>query len=100
MRLTTQQVQTIKSAAEDIFGAEARVWLFGSRVDDSKRGGDIDLYLELPEAPQPALAELESKFWARLQQSLGEQKIDIVSRVQGSPSRPIDEQARRTGVCL
>ncbi len=44
MRLTPRQQQIIREAARDVFGTEARVWLFGSRVDDSRRGGDIDLY--------------------------------------------------------
>ena len=46
MRLSTSQIETIRAAARQNFGAEASVWLFGSRVDDTKRGGDVDLYVE------------------------------------------------------
>lgn len=41
MRLTENQRQTIKSAVTRVIGEGTRLWLFGSRVDDSKRGGDI-----------------------------------------------------------
>jgi hypothetical protein len=41
MRLTPAQAATIRSAAAKMFRADARAWLFGLRVDDSKRGGDI-----------------------------------------------------------
>ena len=100
MRLTTLQIQAIKTAAAQIFGPQAQVWLFGSRVDDDKRGGDIDLYLEVPAMDPEDLRKLESRFWIRLQRTLGEQKIDIVTHMQGSPLKPIDQQARNTGVCL
>lgn len=43
MRLTTEQREVIRSAVRDIYGADSGIWLFGSRVDDSRRGGDIDL---------------------------------------------------------
>jgi predicted nucleotidyltransferase len=43
MRLTENQVAAIRQAVADTFGAGAQVWLFGSRVDDNKRGGDINL---------------------------------------------------------
>lgn len=46
MRLTHEQIAIIRRTAQEIFGPEARVWLFGSRVDDSKRGGDVDLLVE------------------------------------------------------
>ena len=46
MRLTTSQIETIRQAARQNFGAGASVWLFGSRVDDARRGGDVDLYIE------------------------------------------------------
>lgn len=42
MRLTKQEVQIIKSAILQV-DPEARIFLFGSRVDDQKKGGDIDL---------------------------------------------------------
>ena len=43
MRLTPGQQAAIRIAAIEAFGAGAAVWLFGSRADDGKRGGDIDL---------------------------------------------------------
>jgi hypothetical protein len=46
MRLTQEQQSAIRTAASEAFGAGATVWLFGSRVDDHKKGGDIDLVIE------------------------------------------------------
>jgi uncharacterized protein len=45
MRLTTFEITAINQNAKNIFGDAAKVYLFGSRVDDSKKGGDIDLYV-------------------------------------------------------
>jgi len=44
MRLTPGQQSAIRSAVAETFGDAANVWLFGSRVDDNKRGGDIDFH--------------------------------------------------------
>ncbi len=46
MRLSATQQQSILQAARQNFGADAKVWLFGSRLDDARRGGDVDLYVE------------------------------------------------------
>ena len=51
------------------------IYLFGSRTDDSKLGGDIDLFLEIDEKPS---FEKKIKFLSKLKRILGEQKIDIV----------------------
>jgi len=44
MRLSNDSMLTIKQAVTLIFGKDAKVYLFGSRTDDAKKGGDIDLY--------------------------------------------------------
>jgi hypothetical protein len=46
MRLTNTQIDIIRKATSQNFGEDALVWPFGSRLDDTKRGGDVDLYFE------------------------------------------------------
>jgi len=46
MRLTHEQVSTIIQTIRSVAGQDAKVWLYGSRLDDSRRGGDIDLLIE------------------------------------------------------
>jgi len=43
MRLSVEQVEAIKREAGYFFGARAEVWLFGSRVDDTPQGGDVEM---------------------------------------------------------
>ena len=45
MRLTEFEINAIKQCALEIFGDNVQVFLFGSRVDDSKKGGDIGSYI-------------------------------------------------------
>lgn len=47
MRLTPEQIDAIRTGVPQVAGRDARVWLFGSRVHDQERGGDVDLLLEL-----------------------------------------------------
>ena len=46
MRLSIEEQKAIKDAFRVHFGREDHLWLFGSHTDDTKRGGDIDLYVE------------------------------------------------------
>ena len=46
MRLTLHEIESIVYTAKTVFGKSTSITLFGSRVDNSKRGGDIDLYIE------------------------------------------------------
>ena len=50
MRLTALQVQVIRQVVAALAGDKAQVILFGSRVDDEKKGGDVDLLITLQEA--------------------------------------------------
>lgn len=97
MRLTPQQIETIRHAAEEAFGPNTRVLLFGYRVDDSKRGGDIDLLVR-PEQTDQTLAR-KIRFLGLLERQMGERKIDVIVE---SPDdrRPIVQIAQATGVEL
>ena len=50
MRLTPAQIDTIKSTAQDVLGQGVQVTLFGSRVHDDQKGGDVDLMVEVLQA--------------------------------------------------
>lgn len=101
MRLTDQQRSIICSTAADTFGAGAGVWLFGSRVDDTARGGDIDLYIEPAAGNAEELIHAKLRFLAALHKKMGEQKIDVViRRVGGEENLPIYQIAQQTGVKL
>ena len=56
MRLTPVQVNTILTEVAEALGGEARVWLYGSRLQDGALGGDVDLLIEV--AARPRLAQL------------------------------------------
>lgn len=101
VRLTDLQRAIIRETVAETFGANANVWLFGSRVDDTQRGGDIDLLIETELTDADAIARAEIAFLARVQMKMGEQKIDVLLDY---PSRkaypPIYAIARQTGVPL
>ncbi|MDK9693226.1 MAG: nucleotidyltransferase domain-containing protein [Sulfurimonas sp.] len=96
MRLNANEVRAITRTFKEVFG-DGRVYLFGSRVDDSKKGGDIDLYL----CPNEKFANLQKKkieFLLKLEELLGEQKIDVVFEMD--KARLIEEIAIQKGVEL
>jgi predicted nucleotidyltransferase len=101
MRLTPEQVASIRQAAFAAYGPHCRLWLFGSRTDDAAKGGDIDLYVE-PDLADPAeLVKAKLRFLADLHRRLGDRKIDVVVRRSGSGAElPIWRVARETGVRL
>lgn len=76
MRLQSHEIQTIIRVAKDIYGEGVAVYLFGSRVDDTKRGGDIDLLIRTIGKKKGVLARI--RMISRLKQCLGNQKIDII----------------------
>jgi len=97
MRLTPNQIQTIKTAAAEIFGADAEIWLFGSRADDEKRGGDIDLLVETDCALDDS-ALRAARLSARVSLGMYGRRVDVVVRTPGLVEQPIHRIAREEGV--
>jgi len=99
MRLTREQRRIIREEVARVFGAGASVRLFGSRLDDGERGGDIDLYIEADGTPSDLL-DRELELYSTLIRRLGDRRIDIVVHDNGAPLQSIHRHARRTGVSL
>lgn len=98
MRLTAEEVRAIKAAAQEAFGDDAVVRLFGSRARDDRKGGDIDLHVEA----DAATADLDHEilFRRELWKRLDEPQVDVVVSARGAAPRWIDTTARRDGVVL
>ena len=77
MRLSSIEIKKIIDVAKEVYGSSVKVFLFGSRTDDSKRGGDIDLLIRTE--TQEKLGFMGRVLMrAKLKMVLGDQKFDIV----------------------
>lgn len=99
LRLTSQVQIAIVQTFQQFFAEGDHIWLFGSRVDDAKRGGDIDLYIETQESDTGTLRNQKIKFLVNLEKKIGEQKIDVVIKTP-QKTLPIHTEAKATGVFL
>jgi predicted nucleotidyltransferase len=73
MRLYHNQIKVLKDTLQRL-SSNAKLYLFGSRVDDTKKGGDIDLLVVSDELTKKDLRYLRIEFFKHF----GEQKIDII----------------------
>ncbi len=98
VRLEPDEVSAIKAAANEAFGETAVVRLFGSRVRDDLRGGDIDLLVEVNgvEDEIRQRAAFEDRFWAMTEP----RKVDVVLAIRGRPPGPFERIAYRDGILL
>ena len=73
MRLSTQEIDLLKSQLKALSDS-AQIYLFGSRVDDTIRGGDIDLLVISDKLTMRDIRRLRIAFCTQF----GEQKVDIL----------------------
>ena len=76
-----------------------RIVLFGSRADSSRRGGDIDLLIELVPNPACDTFRLQQRLRLALEEEIGEQRVDIVLD-DGRADDAFSAVARERGVDL
>lgn len=96
MRLQDFEISSIKSTANKIFGKGSKVVLFGSRVYDNVKGGDIDLYIQ--PSDKNNLWEKKINFLVQLKSAIGDQKIDVI--ISRDKSRLIEQEAIKNGIEL
>ena len=80
MRITEHEKNTIIEAVNAIDPA-AHVWLFGSRTDDNKKGGDIDIAILSDKINNDVMHKIKVR--RLICNKIGEQKIDIVTSSEG-----------------
>lgn len=102
MRLQAKEVDAIAQAAHNAFAPGTKVFLFGSRLRDEVRGGDIDLLVETPETMLPAdLVRSRTRFVANIYRLLDEQRVDVIITARGqSDMRSVVATAKREGLKL
>ena len=92
MRLTENQISSIQSVARMVFGTHVKVSLFGSRKDDSLKGGDIDLLIKAGEDKMNI--RNKARFLVELKKEIGNQKIDVVFDKKQNSENPFLESVK------
>jgi len=80
MRITENEKNVIIDAVKNA-DSDARVWLFGSRVDDGKKGGDIDIAIFSEKINKDVMQEIQVRRF--ICDRIGGQKIDIITTKDG-----------------
>ncbi len=73
MRLSKAEINNFKTSIFSL-DKEAKLYLFGSRTDDQKRGGDIDLLIISKSINREQIRKIRLNFY----DEFGEQQIDIL----------------------
>lgn len=99
VRLSDHDLSALKHLFHKHFLPEDELWLLGSRADLTRKGGDIDLYIETNADNISNAVKRRSNFIWDLEQEIGEQKIDVVLNMLKFPHPlPIHEVAKTKGV--
>lgn len=71
--MSIEEISNFKNTLHQL-DPSARLYLFGSRVDDSKKGGDIDLLIISSKINRKDVRIIRLNFFDQF----GEQKLDII----------------------
>jgi predicted nucleotidyltransferase len=94
MRLSKDEVRILKNTLYTL-NSDAKLYLFGSRLYDDKKGGDIDLLIVSKKFTKKLLRKLRVEFF----KYFGEQKLDIIVD-DGSFSNPFHKIAYQKAIQL
>lgn len=98
VRLKEFEILAIQECCAKYFASDDHLWLFGSRANMAKYGGDIDLYIETS-LPASKVYQAKSDFLNTLCEKIGDQKIDLVVHIlQDQTKLPIYAVAKSEGV--
>jgi len=95
MRLSTRELQALRAIIGELDPAGC-LYLYGSRADDARRGGDIDVYLQASR-----LIDLKTRLSTQYRLELAcDTRVDLLIKNPGQPVQPIHQIAMAQGVLL
>jgi predicted nucleotidyltransferase len=95
IRLNQEYLNFICQKSLELFNSK-EVWIFGSRVDMNKKGGDIDIFIKTPNTDN--LLQTKIIFLREFEKKFGEQKVDLIIEAANSKFNKIFEIAKQEGV--
>jgi predicted nucleotidyltransferase len=96
MRLKTEQITMIVEIIQAVTQQATKIWVFGSRLDDGAKGGDVDLLIETPHLlGLLQKAQLKNALEMRLNLP-----VDLLMVQQGQPLSPFQQMAFEKSVLL
>lgn len=96
MRLSKNQVKIITQILKKIAGESTQAYLYGSRINDQAKGGDIDLFIKVKEK----ISRIEqARIKMELEQALG-LPVDIIVQDEDSQCTPFQEIAYANSIKL
>ncbi len=97
LRLSEEEIKIIKETAKEVFGENTKVYIFGSRADLNKKGGDIDIYIETQDKTS---VKKELEFLAKLELNGIERKVDLIVKDPYKKEKSIFKEAKTKGVLI
>ncbi|WP_024789362.1 MULTISPECIES: nucleotidyltransferase domain-containing protein [unclassified Lebetimonas] len=73
MRLKKEEIKIIKNIIR-LYDKKAKIYIFGSRIDDRKKGGDIDIFVLSDKINFKIKQKIKIKFFLLF----GDRKIDLI----------------------
>lgn len=101
MRLDERQQTVIRDQVQRLMppGIRHELWVFGSRLDDRSRGGDVDVYLEVQGLAVAERERLRRRLRLALEEAL-DLPVDLVVQDSEAPLMLVSRIAKREGVRL
>lgn len=90
MRITKEQIHIIIQTVSHFAGIKTEIYLFGSRLNDQLKGGDIDIFIE---SDSPLSLIQRAKIKMELESQLG-LPVDVVSKTFEAVATPFQVIAR------
>lgn len=98
MRLRREQVEQIRSTVSEMMppNSHYQLGLFGSRLNDEARGGDVDIYLEVTGVEREEQQRIKRRLRPRLEEML-DLPVDLVIQDSADPLTLVAKIAKQQG---